>query len=196
METTPVLELAGGTVYFGADAALDAVDFRLFPGEVHSLMGENGAGKSTLIKAITGALPLSDGELRLDGSRVHFGSPHDAQRLGIRAVYQEIDLVPNISVAENIALGCEPRRFGMIDWARTIAAGENIARGGGRRGSGMTDGARMREHAHLVRAALGLDIAPASILGRHSLAVQQLVAIARAIFTDVRVLVLDEPTSS
>ena len=103
---------------------------------------------------------------------MRFGSPHDAQELGIRAVYQEIDLVPNISVAENIALGCEPRRFGMIDWAR------------------------MREDAHAVLADLGLDIDPASILGRHSLAVQQLVAIARAIFTDVRVLVLDEPTSS
>jgi monosaccharide-transporting ATPase len=172
MEKRPLLELAGGTVYFGADAALDAVDFRLFPGEVHSLMGENGAGKSTLIKAITGAHPLSDGELRLDGSPVRFGSPHEAQQHGIRAVYQEIDLVPNISIAENIALGCEPRRFGMIDWAR------------------------MREDAHAVLADLGLDIDPASILGRHSLAVQQLVAIARAIFTDVRVLVLDEPTSS
>jgi monosaccharide-transporting ATPase len=172
MEPSPLLELAGGTVYFGADAALDAVDFRLFPGEVHSLMGENGAGKSTLIKAITGALPLTDGDLRLDGEAVRLGSPHDAQELGIRAVYQEIDLVPNISVAENIALGCEPRRFGMIDWAR------------------------MREDAHAVLADLGLAIDPASILGRHSVAVQQLVAIARAIFTDVRVLVLDEPTSS
>jgi galactofuranose transport system ATP-binding protein len=172
MVTRPLLELTGGTVYFGADAALDTVDFRLFPGEVHSLMGENGAGKSTLIKAITGALPLSDGTLTLDGSEVHLGSPHDAQELGIRAVYQEIDLIPNISVAENIALGCEPRRFGMIDWAR------------------------MREDAHAVLADLGLAIDPASTLGRHSLAVQQLVAIARAIFTDVRVLVLDEPTSS
>ncbi|MBJ7331016.1 MAG: sugar ABC transporter ATP-binding protein [Solirubrobacteraceae bacterium] len=172
MDARPLLELAGGTVYFGADAALDTVDFRLFPGEVHSLMGENGAGKSTLIKAITGALPLTDGELRLDGEVVHLGSPHDAQELGIRAVYQEIDLVPNISVAENIALGCEPRRWGVIDWAR------------------------MREDAHAVLVDLGLEIDPASILGRHSLAVQQLVAIARAIFTDVRVLVLDEPTSS
>ena len=172
MEARPLLELTGGTVYFGADAALDAVDFRLFPGEVHSLMGENGAGKSTLIKAVTGALPLTEGELRLDGSVVHLGSPHDAQELGIRTVYQEIDLIPNISVAENIALGCEPRRFGMIDWAR------------------------MREDAHAVLADLGLAIDPASMLGRHSLAVQQLVAIARAIFTDVRVLVLDEPTSS
>lgn len=168
----PILELSGATVYFGADAALDGVDFRLFPGEVHSLMGENGAGKSTLIKAITGALQLTGGELRIDGELMHFGSPHDAQEAGVRAVYQEIDLLPNISVAENIALGAEPRRFGLIDWKQ------------------------MRERAHAVLADLGLDIDPASILGRHSLAVQQLVAIARAISTEARVLVLDEPTSS
>ena len=172
MEARPLLELTGGTVYFGADAALDGVDLRLFPGEVHSLMGENGAGKSTLIKAITGALPLSGGVVSLDGTPISLGSPHDAQALGIRAVYQEIDLIPNLSVAENIALGCEPRRFGMIDWPQ------------------------MRADAYAVLADLGLAIDPASILGRHSLAVQQLVAIARAIFTDVRVLVLDEPTSS
>src|SRR6187431_3355917 len=132
MDTAPLLQLTAATVRFGADAAIDGVDFRLFPGEVHSLMGENGAGKSTLIKAITGALPLAEGELTLDGSRIRLGSPHDAQELGIRTVYQEIDLLPNISVAENIALGCEPRRFGMIDWAR------------------------MREHAHAVLADLGL----------------------------------------
>ena len=172
MDRRPLLELEGATVFFGADAALDGVDFRLFPGEVHSLMGENGAGKSTLIKAITGALPLSAGTLRLDGEVVHFGSPHDAHQAGVGAVYQEIDLVPNISVAENIALGREPRRFGMIDWPQ------------------------MRLRARRTLADLGLDIDPASILGRHSLAVQQLVAIARAISTDVRVLVLDEPTSS
>ena len=168
----PLVELTGATVYFGADAALDDVDFRLFPGEVHSLMGENGAGKSTLIKALTGALQLSAGELRLDGKEVRFGSPHDAQEAGIRAVYQEIDLLPNLSVAENIALGSESRRFGLIDWAHT------------------------RKRAHDVLAGLGLDLDPASLLGRHSLAVQQLVAIARAISTDVRLLVLDEPTSS
>ena len=167
-----MLELTGGTVHFGADAALDDVDFRLFPGEVHSLMGENGAGKSTLVKAITGALGLSAGEVRLFGEQVHLGSVHDAQRHGIRAVYQEIDLVPNLSVAENISLGNEPRRLGAIDWRR------------------------MREHAQEVLSDLGLDIDPGSLLGRHSLAVQQLVAIARAISTDVRVLVLDEPTSS
>lgn len=171
-EARPLLQLSGATVRFGADAAIDGVDFRLFPGEVHSLMGENGAGKSTLIKAITGALPLDAGVLSLSGRVVHFSSPHDAQAAGISTVYQEIDLLPNVSVAENIALGREPRRAGMIDWRR------------------------MRREAHEVLSDLGLDIDPGSRLGTHSLAVQQLVAIARAISTDVRVLVLDEPTSS
>jgi monosaccharide-transporting ATPase len=172
MEMRPLLELTGATVYFGVDAVLDGVDFRLFPGEVHSLMGENGAGKSTLVKAITGALPLSSGTLRLDSDVVHFDSPHAAQQVGIGSVYQEIDLLPNVSVAENIALGREPRRFGVIDWPE------------------------MRRRAYAALSELGLDIDPASILGRHSLAVQQLVSIARAISTDVRVLILDEPTSS
>lgn len=169
---TPLLEVSGATVRFGAEAALDAVDFRLFPGEVHSLMGENGAGKSTLIKAITGALPMDAGVVRVGGDEVHFRSPHDAQRAGVGTVYQEIDLLPNVSVAENIVLGREPRRFGLIDWRRT------------------------REVATTVLAELGLDIDPASKLGMHSLAVQQLVAIARAISTELKVLVLDEPTSS
>ena len=171
-DVRPLLELTGATVRFGADAAIDGVDFRMFPGEVHSLMGENGAGKSTLIKAITGALPLSEGELRIAGEVVRFATPHDAQRAGISTVYQEIDLLPNVSVAENIALGREPRRFGVIDWKR------------------------MRSEAHDVLADLGIEIDPASILGTHSLAIQQLVAIARAISVDVKVLVLDEPTSS
>ena len=172
MDLPPLLTLTGASVHFGGVAALDGVDFRLFPGEVHSLMGENGAGKSTLIKAITGALDLTEGVLRLDGTTVRFASPHDAQRAGVSSVYQEIDLLPNISVAENISLGREPRRFGLIDWPA------------------------MRRHAQQVMHGLGLDIDPASLLGSHSLAVQQLVAIARAISTEVKVLVLDEPTSS
>lgn len=169
---TPILELTGATVRFGADAVIDGVSLRLFPGEVHSLMGENGAGKSTVIKAITGVYPLDAGRLELEGEAVRFGSPHDAQRAGISTVYQEIDLLPNVSVAENIALGREPRRLGGIDWTR------------------------MRREAHDILAELGVDIDPASLLGTHSVAVQQLVAIARAISTDVKVLVLDEPTSS
>jgi galactofuranose transport system ATP-binding protein len=171
-EARPLLELTGVTVRFGAETALDDVDFRLFPGEVHSVMGENGAGKSTLIKSITAALPMDSGVLRLDGQVVRFASPHDAQLAGVRTVYQEIDLLPNVSVAENITLGNEPRRLGVIDWRRT------------------------REIAGEVLGELGLDIDPASRLGMHSLAVQQLVAIGRAISTDLKVLVLDEPTSS
>lgn len=168
----PLLELTGATVRFGADAALDDVSFRMFPGEVHSLMGENGAGKSTLIKAITGALALDAGTLVLDGRRVRFATPHDAQRAGVSTVYQEVELLPNLSVAENVLLGREPRSRGVLS----------------RR--------RMQSRAAEILADLGLDLDPASLLGTHSVAVQQLVAIARAISTDVRVLVLDEPTSS
>jgi len=170
--TTPVLEVSGATVRFGREVALDSVDLRIFAGEVHSIMGENGAGKSTLIKALTGAIALDAGVIRMDGEVVRIPSPLDAQRLGIGAVYQEIDLLPNLSVAENIVLGREPRRRGGIDWPA------------------------MRRIASALLAELGVTIDPASPLGSHSLAVQQLVAIARAISADLRVLVLDEPTSS
>jgi simple sugar transport system ATP-binding protein len=171
-QTAPLLELRGATVRFGADAAIDGVDFRLFPGEIHSLMGENGAGKSTLVKAVSGVHALDEGIMTLEGTEVRFAEPFDAIRAGVSTVYQEIDLLPNISVAENIALGREPRRRGRIDWAA------------------------MRRDAADVLTDLGLDVDPASILGNHSVAVQQLVAIARAISADVKVLILDEPTSS
>ncbi|MEO5921480.1 MAG: sugar ABC transporter ATP-binding protein [Pseudolysinimonas sp.] len=171
-EPSPLVEMHGATVRFGNETALDDVDFRMHGGEVHSLMGENGAGKSTLIRALTGAHPLDAGTIHLDGAEVHMTSPIDAQRHGIRTVYQELDLLPNLSVAENIMLGREPRRYGTIDWRR------------------------MQREAGEVLGGLGLDIDPSAPLGVHSLAVQQLVAIARAISTDVRVLVLDEPTSS
>ncbi len=172
-DALPLVQVTGATVRFRSDTALDGVDFRMFPGEVHSLMGENGAGKSTLIKALTGALPLDAGVIRIAGEAVQFATPRDAQRAGISTVYQEIDLLPNLTVAENIALGREPRRrLGSIDWPAT------------------------RRLAREALGTLGLDIDPASMLGAHPLAVQQLVAIARAISTDVKVLVLDEPTSS
>jgi galactofuranose transport system ATP-binding protein len=171
-EVRPIIDVVGATVRFQAETALSTVDFRMFPGEVHSLMGENGAGKSTLIRALTGALPLDEGEVRMNGEVMRFRSPRDAQRAGIGTVYQEIDLVPNLSVAENIMLGREPRRFGLIQWKQ------------------------VRATARAALAELGIDIDPASQLGSHSLAVQQLVAIARALSTDVKVLVLDEPTSS
>ena len=172
-DALPLVQVTGATVRFRSDTALDGVDFRMFPGEVHSLMGENGAGKSTLIKALTGALPLDAGVIRVAGETVQFATPRDAQRAGISTVYQEIDLLPNLTVAENIVLGREPRgHLGAIDWSAT------------------------RRLAREALAVLGLDVDPASVLGSHPLAVQQLVAIARALTTDVKVLVLDEPTSS
>ncbi len=157
---------------FGADVVLDEVDLTLRAGEVHSLMGENGAGKSTLIKAITGVIPMDAGQLRVEGRQVRFSTPAEAQRAGISTVYQEIDLLPNLSIAENIGLGRERRRAGMLD----------------RRS--------MTQRAREVLADLGLDIDPGSILGSQPVSVQQLVAIARAISADVKILVLDEPTSS
>ncbi|MFD0201738.1 MULTISPECIES: sugar ABC transporter ATP-binding protein [Saccharothrix] len=164
--------MRGISVEFPGVKALQEVDFRLFPGEVHALMGENGAGKSTLIKALTGVHPLAAGEVRYAGEPVSFTAPAEAQAAGISTVYQEVNLCTNLTVAENILLGREPRRFGRID------------------------GKRMRARAAELLARIGLHIDPGSVLESHPIAVQQLVAIARAVAVDARVLVLDEPTSS
>jgi galactofuranose transport system ATP-binding protein len=169
---TPIVEMTGITVTFGAVTALQDVDFRLYPGEVHALMGENGAGKSTLIKALTGVYTPAAGEIRFDGRPVAFAGPGDAQDAGISTVYQEVNLCANLSVAENLLLGREPRRFGRIDWKAA------------------------RRRAAEVLDGLHVKCDPSSPLGAHSIAVQQLVAIARAVQVDARVLVLDEPTSS
>ncbi len=168
----PVVEMSQITVEFPGVKALQGVGLRLFPGEVHALMGENGAGKSTLIKALTGVYSYDSGTVTVDGVERRFTSPADAQAAGISTVYQEVNLCANLSVTENIVLGREPRRLGRID----------------RRAS--------RARARAVLARLHLDIDPESTLGSHPIAVQQLVAIARAVDTDARVLVLDEPTSS
>ncbi|MER7613433.1 sugar ABC transporter ATP-binding protein [Nonomuraea wenchangensis] len=168
----PVLTMSGIGKQFPGVKALDDVDLRLLPGEVHALMGENGAGKSTLIKVLTGVHPADAGTIELAGRTVAFGSPLEAQQAGISTVYQEVNLCPNLSVAENILLGREPRRLGRIDWRRM----------------------RARAHQLLARLDVRLDVsAPLSV---YSLAVQQMVAIARAVDIDARVLILDEPTSS
>jgi simple sugar transport system ATP-binding protein len=160
------------SISFPGVKALDGVDFRMFPGEVHSLMGENGAGKSTLIKALTGVYSIDTGVIRVAGDQVTFAGPAQAQAAGISTVYQEVNLLGNLTVAENVMLGREPRRFGGINWRA------------------------MRRRAAQVLEGLHLDIDPASLLNSHSLAVQQLVAIARAIDVQAKVLILDEPTSS
>ncbi|MEN5074380.1 sugar ABC transporter ATP-binding protein [Isoptericola cucumis] len=168
----PVVEMTGISIEFPGVKALDQVDLRLFAGEVHALMGENGAGKSTLIKALTGVYGIDSGEILVDGAPQRFSGPGEAQAAGVATVYQEVNLCENLTVAENIMLGNEPRRFGAIDWRAT----------------------RRRAAEHL--ATMGLDIDPSSSLGSHSIAVQQLVAISRAMVVDAKVLVLDEPTSS
>jgi monosaccharide-transporting ATPase len=168
----PLVEMTGISVAFGPVQALDSVDLRLYPGEVHALMGENGAGKSTLIKALTGVHPVDAGHIQVLGEPVAFSGPAAAQASGISTVYQEVNLCPNLSVAENLLLGREPRRAGRIDWR----------------------GARRR--ATEVLGRLHLDLDPSSPLDAHPIAQQQLVAIARAVEVDARVLVLDEPTSS
>jgi simple sugar transport system ATP-binding protein len=179
-EPQPVLEMTGIVKEFPGVRALSGVDFRLFPGEIHALMGENGAGKSTLIKVLTGVYSLDGGTVTLDGQSVRIDSPLQAQQAGISTVYQEVNLCPNLSVAENIFIGREPTRFGRIQWKR------------------------MRKEAAELVDRLGLDIDVSAPLSSYPLAVQQLVAIVRSVGTGdsdgagagTKVLVLDEPTSS
>jgi ABC-type sugar transport system, ATPase component len=167
-----VLEARGIVKIFGNHVALDAVDFGLKGGEVHALLGENGAGKSTLIKILTGAYQPDGGQVLVDGQPVHLDNPQQAQTYGIGTVYQEVNLLPNRSVAENLFLGHQPTRFGLVD----------------RR--------RMERDSRNILQRYGLDIDPASELGTHSVAVQQIVAIARAVELSGKVLILDEPTAS
>lgn len=157
---------------FPGVVALDQVNFAVEAGEVRALMGENGAGKSTLIKILSGALRSDTGTITLDGAEIRPRSPVHAQDLGISTVFQEVDLAPNLTVAECICLGRERRWFGLID-RRSMAA---------------------RAQRALERLDLRLDVHRP--LGSYSTAVQQLVAIARALDRDAKVLVLDEPTSS
>ncbi|NDL55712.1 ATP-binding cassette domain-containing protein [Phytoactinopolyspora mesophila] len=164
--------MRGITIGFPGVLALDGVDFFLRPGEVHSLMGENGAGKSTLIKALTGVYAIDSGSIAVAGEARIFASTADAQRAGISTVYQEVNLCANLSVGENVMLGHEPRNRRGIDWKAAH---------------------RMAVH-HLEH--LGVRIDSKSVLSSHSIAIQQLVAISRAMVLDAKVLILDEPTSS
>nr|WP_255570233.1 sugar ABC transporter ATP-binding protein [Cohnella sp. CFH 77786] len=158
---------------FPGVAALTNVNFRLFPGEVHALMGENGAGKSTLIKVLTGVYSITRGTVTLEGRTHEVRSPLEAQQAGISTVYQEVNLCPNLSVAENIFIGREPRRLGRIRWKEMNARAKVL----------------LKERLHL-------DIDVTLPLEHYSVAIQQLVAIARALNVEAKVLILDEPTSS
>jgi simple sugar transport system ATP-binding protein len=152
--------------------ALKGVDFTVRAGEIHALMGENGAGKSTLIKVLTGVHPRDSGDVLLAGQSVSPQAPREAEELGISTVYQEINLIPELSVAENIMLGRQPRRFGFIDWKELHA----------------------RARRALQRLEIDLDLHRS--VSSCSLALQQMVAIARALDVNAKLLILDEPTSS
>lgn len=167
-----LLELRGISRQFPGVKALDNVDFTLRAGEVHALLGENGAGKSTLINVMTGVLTRDAGTICVAGQTVDPRSPADARAAGIAAVYQEITLLPNLSVAENIYLGRQPTRFGLIR----------------RR--------QMQRQAAELLANYSLDIDVSQPLGQFSTAIQQIIAIARTVDLSAQVLVLDEPTAS
>jgi monosaccharide-transporting ATPase len=152
--------------------ALQEADLRLFPGEVHALMGQNGAGKSTLIKVLTGVFPPDAGTMMLAGQAIRPATPQAAQALGIATVYQEVNLCTNLSVAENILAGRMPRRYGWIHWRA------------------------VQRQAREALEALQVDVDPDRLLGEYPVAVQQMVAIARAVSRQARILILDEPTSS
>ncbi|GIF01648.1 sugar ABC transporter ATP-binding protein [Paractinoplanes rishiriensis] len=171
-EQSPVLQMTGIRKVFPGVVALDGVDFRLLPGEIHALMGENGAGKSTLIKVLTGVYSIDGGDVTLAGQPVAFSGPLQAQQAGVSTVYQEVNLCTNLSVAENIFIGREPRKFGKIQWGV------------------------MRKRAAELLQRLDLDVDVTAQLSTYSLAIQQMVAIARAVDVSARVLILDEPTSS
>ena len=164
--------MRGITISFPGVLALDNVDFFLRPGEVHSLMGENGAGKSTLIKALTGIYAVDAGTIDVIGSSRVFHSTFEAEAAGISTVYQEINLCTNLSVGENVMLGHEPRKGGRIDWKAVHRMAAEYLEG------------------------LGIIIDTRSLLSNQSIAIQQLVAISRAMVVDAKVFVLDEPTSS
>ncbi|RIY00847.1 sugar ABC transporter ATP-binding protein [Aureimonas flava] len=167
-----LLALRELTKTFAGMTALDGVDLTLRAGEIHALLGENGAGKSTLIKTLTGVYRRDGGRILLDGAEIHPADSRQAQALGIGTVYQEVNLLPNLSVAENLFLGRQPTRFGL------------------------TDGRAMRRRTAELLRAYGLAVDPAAALGQLSVAVQQLVAIIRAVDVSGKVLILDEPTAS
>jgi len=168
-----VLQARGLDKRFGATVALAGAGLTLRVGEIHALMGQNGAGKSTLIKLLTGVERPDAGTIELDGRAIAPATPLDAQHAGISTVYQEVNLCPNLSVAENLYAGRYPRRrFGLIDWVQ------------------------VRSGARALLAELHLDIDVDLPLSSYPVAVQQMVAIARALGVSARVLVLDEPTSS
>ena len=174
MEKDSVLEMRHIYKTFPGVKALQNVDFTLKKGEIHALMGENGAGKSTLIKVLTGVEEFETGEIMIDGCdhTIINRSPQEAQSRGISTVYQEVNLCPNLTVAENLFIGREPRKAGLIDWKT------------------------MNKRAAKLLQDLDIHADVTQTIDNYSIAIQQMIAIARAVDMSAKVLILDEPTSS
>ncbi|HEY5777201.1 MAG TPA: sugar ABC transporter ATP-binding protein [Terrimicrobiaceae bacterium] len=169
----PILTVRGVTKSFPGVRALKGVDLTIWPGEVHALVGENGAGKSTLMKILAGAQPPDGGEIAIDGKPVHFHSPHQARAAGIGIIYQELTIAPNLTVAGNVFLGSEKRHLGFL-----------------------IDTAAMVRETQKVLDRLGARFKAAQRAAHLSIAEQQQVEIARALFYKSRILVMDEPTTA
>src|SRR5436190_12657806 len=172
MADAPVLEMRHIRKTFPGVVALDDVDFDLRRGEVHILLGENGAGKSTLMKILSGAYQKSAGQIIFDGQDVEIKNPKHAQTLGISTIYQEFNLIPHLSAGENIFLGREPRRFGLID-----------------------QGAIFQESTRALNG-LGVTLDPRQLIKKLKVAEQQMVEVAKALSLDARILIMDEPTAA
>ncbi|MBP1934468.1 sugar ABC transporter ATP-binding protein [Ammoniphilus resinae] len=172
-ELSPVLEMKNISKQFFGFYALKNVDFNLYPGEVHSLLGENGAGKSTLIKIMAGVNSLEQGEYLVDGKKVEVKNPRGAQELGVNVVFQELNLVPSLSVAENIFFGRLPKKaLGRVNWNK------------------------LYQDTEVLLEEVGLEINPRTRVGLLGVAQQQLVEIAKALSHESKVIAMDEPTSA
>ena len=169
----PILTVRGVTKSFPGVRALKGVDLTIYPGEVHALVGENGAGKSTLMKILAGAQRPDGGEIKLDGKPVHFHSPHQARLAGIGIIYQELTIAPNLTVAGNVFLGSEETKLGFL-----------------------TDTPAMIQHTQEVLDRLGARFKASQRAAHLSIAEQQQIEIARALFYKSRILVMDEPTTA
>ena len=168
----PIVQMEHITVEFPGVKALDDVSFSLEPGEVHILLGENGAGKSTLMKVLSGVYKRNAGTVWVDGQEVQFSGTKDAKAEGVNIVHQELNLIPYLTVAENIFLGREPKQAGMIAWKQ------------------------MYQEAQAVLDQLGVDLPAKTILRNLSVAQQQMVEIAKCVSQNSKVIIFDEPTSS
>ena len=167
-----VLELKGITKIFPGVKALNRVNFQLKAGEIHALMGENGAGKSTFIKVITGVHRPDEGEIYLDGKKIEFKTPVDASKVGIAAIYQHVTNYPHLTVAENIFMGHEKVKGGVLNWKE------------------------MNKEADELLKQLNADFSSTALMGSLSVAQQQIVEITKALSTNARIIIMDEPTAS